>query len=137
MNNLYQKVALASVCTALGFALGASEEVKAATLTLTPTVQFGVNARYNRFNFYSGEVSSQYNSVSLGPGKETTRLAEFNISSFFAPNTIIKSAIFQDKLSSFGGLRPRRLGISGYVGNGTAEASDAWGNVSLSSIDIS
>jgi hypothetical protein len=38
MNNLYHKVAVASVCTALGFALGANKEAKAATFTLTPTI---------------------------------------------------------------------------------------------------
>ncbi len=31
MNNLYHKVAVASVCTALGFAIGATKEAKAAT----------------------------------------------------------------------------------------------------------
>jgi hypothetical protein len=40
MNNFYRKVAVASVCTALGFALGAREEVKAATITVPPTIQF-------------------------------------------------------------------------------------------------
>jgi hypothetical protein len=70
-----------------------------------------------------------------------TRLAEFNISSFFiAPNTIIKSAVFQDKFSSvlgnqFGG--PITLSIFGYIGNGTAEVSDADNGVFLSSVDIS
>jgi hypothetical protein len=42
MNNLYHKIAVASVCTALGFALGATEEAKAATLTLPPAVTFEV-----------------------------------------------------------------------------------------------
>ncbi len=31
MNNLYHKLTVASVCTALGFAIGASEEAKGAT----------------------------------------------------------------------------------------------------------
>jgi hypothetical protein len=42
MNNLYHKVAVASVCTALGFALGANKEAKAATLSLEPTIRFEV-----------------------------------------------------------------------------------------------
>jgi hypothetical protein len=42
MNNLYHKVAVASVCTALGFALGANTEAKAATLSLEPTITFSV-----------------------------------------------------------------------------------------------
>jgi hypothetical protein len=33
MNNFYHKLAVASICTALGFAIGASEEAKAATFT--------------------------------------------------------------------------------------------------------
>jgi hypothetical protein len=138
MNNLYHKVAVASVCTALGFALGASEKVKAATITLTPTVQFGVSTRYDRLNFRRSELFSQYDRVSSGPGSIQTRLAEFNISSL-APNTIIKSAVFQDKIfSSFAGLHPVSLSIFGYVGNGTAEASDAWQDQEpLSSVDIS
>ena len=36
MNNLYHKVAVASVCTVLGFAVGASSEAKAATFTFVP-----------------------------------------------------------------------------------------------------
>jgi len=50
MNNLYHKVAVASICMTLSFTLGASEEVKAATITLTPTIQFGINTRLTRFN---------------------------------------------------------------------------------------
>jgi hypothetical protein len=141
MNNLYHKVAVASVCTALSFVMGANKEAKAITITLTPTVQFGVKTRYDRLNFRSSELSSQYDLVSSGPGSIETRLAEFNISSFFlAPNTIIKSAIFQDKLSqvpgnSFG--NPITLSILGYVGNGTAEVSDADKGVFLNSVNIS
>jgi hypothetical protein len=143
MNNLYHKVAVASVvCTAIALTLGASEEAKAATFTLTPTIQFGVNTRFNRFNVPSSELSPRYDIVSspaVRGGGPSTRLAEFNISSFFlAPNTIIRSAVFQDKISRVGGLRPVILGISGYVGNGIAEASDPWGQeVFLSSVDIS
>ena len=37
MNNLYHKIAVVSVCTTLGFALGANKEVKAATFTLRLT----------------------------------------------------------------------------------------------------
>jgi hypothetical protein len=71
MNNFYHKVAVASVvCTAIGLALGGSEEVKAATFTLTPTIQFGINTRVNRLNFSSSELSSQYDRVSSGLGME-------------------------------------------------------------------
>jgi len=37
MNNLYYKVAVASVCTALSFTLVANKEAKAASFTLTDT----------------------------------------------------------------------------------------------------
>lgn len=138
MNNLYHKIAVASVCTALGLVLGTNEEVKAATITLTPTIQFGA-VRFNRLNqYYDVKLSPQYDRVSFGPGSVTTRLAEFNISSFFfAPNTIIRSAVFQDKILSSHQGRPDTLGVFGYVGNGTAEASDFNNGVFLSSVDIS
>jgi hypothetical protein len=42
MNKVYHKVALASVCTALSFALGANKEAKAAYISLAPTSQFSV-----------------------------------------------------------------------------------------------
>ena len=142
MNNLYHRVAVASVCTALGFALGANKEAKAATITLTPTIQFGVNTRLIRFSSPISELSPEYDIVFSNAGRDggrlRTRLAEFNISSFFlAPNTIIRSAVFQDKISSFGESRFVSLGIFGYEGNGTAEASDFDNGVFLSSVDIS
>jgi hypothetical protein len=141
MNNLYHKVAVASICTALGLALGASEEVKAATITLPPTIQFGVKTRFNRFGVPFSELSPQYDLVSndsFRSGVSGTRLAEFNINSFFlAPNTIIKSAVFQDKISSFWGSPPFSLGIFGYEGNGTAELSDLSSRGFLSSVEIS
>jgi len=117
MNNIYHKATVATVCTALSFTLGASEEVKAATFNLTPTIQFGVDASITRFNEYSSfRLSPHYDSVLYGPFRQTKRLAEFNISSFFlAPNTIISRAVFQDKISRLeGGIRPS-LDISGYV----------------------
>jgi len=40
MNNLYHKLAIASVCTALSFALGENKETKAATITLRDTTSF-------------------------------------------------------------------------------------------------
>jgi hypothetical protein len=145
MNNLYHKVAVASVCTALSFVLGASEEVKAATITVPPTIQFGVSTRNNPFGpAFPPELSSQFDRVGYAPvpsGGSDQRFAEFNISSFFiAPNTIIKSAVFQDKFSSvlwnyFNSSIS--LSIFGYIGNGTAEASDFDNGVFLSSVDIS
>ena len=144
MNNLYRKVAVTSVCAALGFVLGASEEAKAATITVPPTIQFGVTRRFNTFGDTSPKLSSESDRVTLAiaqSGGSDQRLAEFNISSFFiAPNAIIKSAVFQDKFSRIIFNRfdePISLGILGYIGNGTAEASDADNGVFLSSLDIS
>jgi len=110
-----------------------------------PTIQFGTFSYFGHFreDFYT-EVSPESNVVLFAParqGGDRTRLAEFNISSFFiAPNTIIKSAVFQDKFSNvlfqrFGG--PISLSIFGYIGNGTAELSDPDNGVFLSSVDIS
>jgi hypothetical protein len=142
MKSHYHKIAVASVCTALGFALGANKEAKAATITLTPTIQFGVNTTVIRYSFPISELSPEYDIVFSNTGRDggllKSRLAEFNISSFFfAPNTIIRSAVFQDKISSFGESRFVSLGIFGYEGNGTAEASDFDNGVFLSSVDIS
>jgi hypothetical protein len=146
MNNLSYKVAVASVCTALSFVLGASEEVKAATITVPPTIQFGVSARYNPFGpEISRQLSSQFDRVGSAPtpsGGFEERFAEFNISSFFiTPNTIIKSAVLQDKFSTVIGNRFNSptipLGIFGYIGNGTAEVSDSTNDgVFLSSLTL-
>jgi hypothetical protein len=143
MTHLYDKVAVASVCTALSFFLGTSEEVKAATITVPPTIQFGVRTN-SRFSV-SIELSSQFDIVQsrldTSYMDSQQRLAEFNISSFFmAPNTIIKSAVFQDKFSRIlynPADRFFSLGIFGYIGNGTAEVSDIDNGVFLRSLGIS
>jgi hypothetical protein len=145
MHNLYRKVPVASVCTALSFVLGTSEEVKAATITVPPTIQFGVEKVQSRYvPSRPPELSSEFDIVASPPpgiNYKRQRLAEFNISSLFmAPNTIIKSAVFQDKLSrilSNHGFVSVYLGIFGYIGNGTAEVSDIYNGVFLRSLDIS
>jgi hypothetical protein len=144
MSSFYRKVAAAFVCTALGFTLRASKEVKAATITLTPTIQFGITTRFDRFNNSSDYLSPRYDIVSNASYRGSpieSRLAEFNISNFFlAPNTTIRSAVFRDTISSVGfafGDRSAILDIFGYEGNGTAEASDLTRGVFLSSVDIS
>ena len=146
MTHLYDKVAVASVCTALSFVLGASEEVKAATITVPPTIQFGVSTVESRYvPSHPRELSSQFDIVQTPPpgvGSSQERVAEFNISSFFmAPNTLIKSALFQDKFSrilfNYGPNLSITLGIFGYIGNGTAEVSDIDNGVLLRSLTIS
>jgi hypothetical protein len=128
MNNLYHKVAVASVCTALGFVWEQTKKLKQLHY-LDTYYSIWSQHKVQSFELPSSELSSQSDRscISGSVGWFTTRLAEFNISSFFlAPNTIIKSAVFQDKISSYRGpFRPISLSIFGYVGNGTAEVSDA------------
>jgi hypothetical protein len=149
MSNLYHKVAVVSVCTALGFVLGASEEAKAATFTLPPAITFEVidGSSYGSFDGLGDKVFPRIFAVILrGPEGEAGEFIEFNIDSFsLAPNTIISSAIFQAEINTFGvigagifePINPSSLGIFGYVGNGTAEASDFEAGVFLSSVDVS
>jgi hypothetical protein len=147
MNNLYHKVAVASVCTALGFALGVNEEAKAATLSLPSTINFGVldvNDGSNSFDGIGDEVlPAQLPIVLRGTEGEAAQFAEFNIGSF-SPIANIISAIFRADISSFqvSGLgvnvtNPGSLGIFGYVGNGTAETSDFEAGVFITSVDVS
>jgi hypothetical protein len=149
MNNLYHKVAVASVCTALGFVLGASEEAKAATFSLEPTTTFEViDGGYDGDSFDGlGDTlfPGNFSTVVRGTLGEAAQFAEINIDSFSsAPNTI-SSAIFQVGIT-FGviGLgvnsnyaNPGSLGIFGYVGNGTPEVSDFEAGILLSSIGVS
>jgi len=150
MNNLYHKVAVASVCTALGFVLGASPEAKAASFTFAPTITFEViDGGYDGDSFDGlGDLvfPGNFDTVVRGTVGEAAEFAEFNIGSFsLAPNTVISSAVFQAELLSFfvTGLgvddytNPGTLGIFGYVGNGTVEASDFEAGVLLSSVDVS
>ena len=154
MNNLYHKVVVVSVCTALGFALGANEEAKAVSFTFSPTLTFEVidvdESNYLYTHIYDGlgdllfpgnfdVVYSQTKYIE--GGHETAAFAEFNIGNFsVATNTFINNAIFQAEIYTFAvneGLNPVSLGIFGYVGNGTAEVSDFEAGVFLSSVDIS
>ncbi|HEY9811985.1 MAG TPA: PEP-CTERM sorting domain-containing protein [Candidatus Sericytochromatia bacterium] len=153
MNNLYHKVAVASVCTVLGFALGANTEAKAATLSLEPTIKVEV-ADYlppasdglgDAFVIGGGGTALKGIYSPTGKGAEIATLTEFNIGTFsFAPNSISRAIIqtgFYFWVFGFGITdpisNPGSLGIFGYVGNGTAEVSDFEAGVFLSSIDIS
>jgi hypothetical protein len=152
MNNLYRKVAVASVCTALGFALGANKEASAATFTLAPTISFqviddgygdpgdentspyyprdGVGDRFwmqDSNNFFVGKVREV----------EVRLLVEVNIDSFSSvPNADISSVLLQTQLSGWDSYNPG-LGLFGYVGNGTADLSDFGAGVLLSSVYFS
>jgi hypothetical protein len=150
MNNLYHKVAVASVCTALGFALGANEEAYSATFTLPPSITFIADDFNNNVgSSFDGRGDSafpdNFNDVVRGTLGERASFAEFNIGSFsLAPNRVISSAVFQAQvadagLAGFGviGTFPNSLGIFGYVGNGIVEASDFEAGVFLSSVNVS
>ena len=134
MNPLYQKVAFASVCTALGFVLVANKEAKAAVLTLTPTISFFVGDKNQ-----DGLGDYLYGDVPLSVGikderwprnnredEEYKAFYEFNIANLsLPPNTAISSAIFQikaDTISWYGSQS--RFDAQGYAGNGQADVSD-------------
>jgi hypothetical protein len=131
MSNLYHKFAVASVGIALGFALGANKEAKAATFTLSA----------------SGFLVGDYNLDGLGDGiyggvplpvgirrganfsgNEYRSFYQFNIAQLsLASNTVISSAIFTNTINSVENLyHPHHdpmLDVRGYVGNGMASPS--------------
>jgi len=154
MNNLYHKVAVASACSALSLALGASPEAKATSFTFAPTITFEVLDLEDQYYFGGpgrfdglGDLvfPGNFDVVVRGTIGEAAEFAEFNIGSFsLAPNTVISSAVFQAEIYTFlvyglgvSATNPGSLGIFGYVGNGTVDASDFEAGVLLSSVDIS
>jgi len=137
MKNLYHKVAVASVCTALGFVLGANKEVKAATITLRPTTSFLVydtvdlNGRYLNPDGI-GDAAYGANLVWKIPEQEYRTLFEFHIGNLsLATNTVISRAIFLARIYdiTLSGVMPTE--IYGYVGNGEIDVSDFQAGVSL------
>jgi len=155
MKNLYHKVAVTSVCATLGFALGASPEAKAASFTFLPAITFEVldDGSDDNSNFDGlGDVvfpASDFSIIAVARGTlgEIRSFTEFNIGSFsLAPNTVISRAVLQTEIFTFSltGLgienfpnNPGSLGLFGYIGNGTAEASDFETGVFLNSVDVS
>jgi hypothetical protein len=122
MNNLYRKIAVTSICTALSFTLVANKEAKAATITLT-TYGFLASDRNQ-----DGLGDYVYGGVPLPVGRrvneEYRAFYEFNIANLpLAPDTVIARAIFQTSLNS--GYSPYSfLGAYGYIGNGQPDVSD-------------
>jgi hypothetical protein len=150
MNNLYHKVVVASVCTALGFVLGPNEEAKAASFDFAPTITFEVTDDDYFGNSFDGLGNDVYpgnfDIVFRGTRGEAAQFAEFNIGSLsLAPNTIINSAVFQAQIKTFevfglginDYINPGSLGIFGYVGNGIPDISDFEAGVFLNSVNIS
>jgi hypothetical protein len=134
MNTFYQKVAFASVCTALGFVLLANKEAKAVVLTLTPSTTFFVGDKNQ-----DGLGDYLYDDVPLSVGikdegwprnnredEEYKAFYEFHIANLFlAPNTAISSAIFQTKANTISWYGSQsRFDAQGYAGNGQADVSD-------------
>jgi len=139
MNNLYHKVAVASVCTALSFTLGANKEAKAATFYLTATPFFieGISdieySGSNKFRSgYSVEKLSDYDEY---PYSDVRAFYEFNIGNLsLAPNTIIRRAILNTPLSNVQegySARSLYLDLLGYVGNGRPDLSDFYAGVTI------
>jgi hypothetical protein len=135
MSNLYHKVIVASVCTALSFTLGTNKEAKAATFTLTmdsspasdgtsfivwDTDQDGLGNR-----LYGGAVSRPVG-IRRGEGfvEEYRSFYEFNIAQLsLGSNTVISNAIFQGASNSPVGSGAT-MALFGYVGNYQHDLSD-------------
>jgi hypothetical protein len=131
MSNLYHKFAVASVGIALGFALGANKEAKAATFTLT-----GSGFLVGDTNL-DGQGDYVYGGVPLPVGirrfenfrgEEYRSFYQFNIAQLsLSSNTVITSAIFTNSIRSVENIyHPHDdayLEVSGYVGNGSADPS--------------
>jgi hypothetical protein len=139
MNNLYRKVASASVGIALGFTLGANKEAKAATFTLTDPEIFFImgydDGEAMRFDNNRSDINPSVPSVyRLYAGPHRRAFYEFDIGNLsLAPNTVIRSAILKTPISkvNHGGSDPLLLRLFGYVGNGKADLSDFDAGVSL------
>ena len=150
MKNLYHKVAVASVFTALGFVLGASPQAKAATFTLTATrfviegdSYSGVGERVfdSEGSPSSGLISVQKIGDFNGTTSPIERRAfyEFNLGNLsLAPNTIIRRASLDVAVGPTTRLyKYLLLGVFGYVGNGKPDLSDFGAGVSLDIKDVS
>jgi hypothetical protein len=123
MNNLYHKIAVASVCTALSFALGANKEAKAATITLRELSFFVVDSNYDGLgDWYYGTSPLPVGDMEYG---EARSLYEFNLANLsLTSTTIITQAIFQGNYHTITGHRYFKLHLFGYRGNGEPNPSD-------------
>jgi hypothetical protein len=142
MNNLYHKVAVASVGIALGFSLGANKEARAAIFTFTSTRSYYVvdynldgviddGHDYPPLPRYVGtryEDAFPYDTIG-----EYRSSYEFNIADLpLDSNTRIKSAIFQTRIESIEYIDPHNDNVSVYgfteysplIDNGELLASD-------------
>jgi len=119
MYNLYHKVAVASVCTALGFALGANKEAKAATFTLTSISSLTVvDSNRDGVGDYSIDFFENLPVGILG-SEEARAFYEFNIANLSLPSsTVISEAIFQATVNTIvGDDISFQVDLFGYTGN--------------------
>jgi hypothetical protein len=162
MNNLYHKVVVASVCTALGFAIGVNEKAYSATFNTNypyPLMTFHVidggsfgsfdglgdrvyNVGYPDFESFGGDGHS-WSEVERTTVREIAALTEFSIPNLtgfstgdptdFRTDTRITNIINAVLRIEVRYWYPSTLGLFGYVGNGIAEASDFEAGVFLGS----
>jgi len=164
MNNFYHKLAVASICTALGFAIGTSEEAKAATFNssfpYSLTFQVYDGGSFGSFDGLGDAVGSvgftdpdmgmrhTWELVERTTAREIAALTEFSIPGLTSVSTgyrtdtritNITSAILRVQVewqyTFYEG--PRTLSLFGYVGNGIAEASDLEAGIFLESVTSS
>ena len=135
MNNLYHKVAVASVCTTLSFILGANTEAKAIG------IQFGVEGNSSTGmgeSVFSGGriISVQKTQDSPTEGR---LFAEFDFAGFsvIPPGGSTSRASFQVIVQFAERIhRDLYLDLFGYVGNGRADLSDFNAGVRLGSVSV-
>jgi hypothetical protein len=129
MNTLYHKVAVASVCTALSFALVANKEAKAASFTLQPSTAYTLGDT----NGQDGVADTIFGGASLPVGiingegyrHEYRASYEFNLGNLsLDPNTISRVLFRVDSNTISSYARFSRLDAYGYTGNGQADVSD-------------
>jgi hypothetical protein len=139
MNNLYCKVAVASICTALSFTLVTNKEAKAATFNLTAT-KFFIQGQTNLLGGSRDRVFDNENSNEVSiiiNGSEATRpedfysyerrgFYEFNIGNLsLVTNTVISRAILDIPIRNVSANNDALfLNLLGYVGNGKPDLSD-------------
>jgi hypothetical protein len=141
MNNLYFRIATASIGIGLGLALGTNKEAKAVTFTITPDIQYLTIDDNNQNGFgRDGLGDSYYGSLYLSSlfvenlwNRETRATYEYDISNLSLPaNTVIKHARFNAEIQPSSGITEYSyLSIFGYAGNGRPDASDFEAGVEL------
>ena len=164
MNNFYHKLAVASICTALGFAIGTSEEAKAATFNssfpYSLTFQVYDGGSFGSFDGLGDAVGSvgftdpdmgmrhTWELVERTTAREIAALTEFSIPGLTSVSTgyrtdtritnITRAILrFQVEWEYTFYESPRTLSLFGYVGNGLAEASDLEAGIFLESVTSS